>query len=593
MTDLKVTASRRRRLVTLLREQWVFAALLGIVWCGDVLFTVDRTDSALVLIPGSTVMAVLALVGWRYPAWAGLAASLVVLGTTGLIELVGAYMYPVGLDFIQPMENAAGVLLLLYVFWKRSLRVAIPVGTALVGSALAAVIVRSISVYQRYEVSADFDRSLGVGFLQVVLVVGTGLYLRARRRVGVETPSVDSPLRSLLRSQWPVMAALSVLLFGDLARALSYLPGSVVLMLGCVIVAGLAVLAPLRPTEAAMLGSLTLILTAAVLRVLDVPGDAVLGGAPVSAVASGMLLIAAVTRHATPRRALISGATLVAAALFGLFVAPSSFVLSSAGDLISPMVGGGVLLVASVGTGMYFRGRDQERAKSVQEAVSLAQQNERLALARELHDVVAHYVTGMVVQAQAAQLVGKQNPQASVEALDRIVTSGTEALTAMRRLVGTMRGTAGGDAAAAEQSTMDLNADLSAIVGRTNRMMAEHGGPRVELRVDLERQPPLEVARSALRVVQEALTNSEKHAMDASRILVYVTTTAEEHLYVRITDDGSATRAQPVGGSGGYGLVGMRERIELLGGRFKAGPGEHVGWCVQAWLPLDEQEEQA
>ena len=98
-------------------------------------------------------------------------------------------------------------------------------------------------------------------------------------------------------------------------------------------------------------------------------------------------------------------------------------------------------------------------------AVTSAQQGERMALARELHDVVAHHVTGIVVQAQAALLVAEKNPDVAVPALEKIERSGTEALTAMRTLVGSLReGTAAwtaGDADATDQATTDLAADIA------------------------------------------------------------------------------------------------------------------------------------
>ncbi|MCA1228254.1 histidine kinase [Saccharopolyspora sp. 6M] len=243
---------------------------------------------------------------------------------------------------------------------------------------------------------------------------------------------------------------------------------------------------------------------------------------------------------------------------------------------------GGLLLVLAVGSGLYFRARDGERTRTVESAVQQAQQAERLALARELHDVVAHHVTGIVVQAQAAQMVAAQKPEAAVEAMERIAGSGTEALVAMRRLVASMRGAEpAGTSGATEQATTDLAADLTAL--------AEGAGPKVSLRVELDQEVPQEVARSALRLVQESVTNAGKHAPDATEIQVVVRS-PQEHVHIRVTDNGSGSRAAPAGGSGGYGLVGMRERIELLGGRFSAGPVPDAGWRVEAWLPLAERD---
>jgi signal transduction histidine kinase len=97
------------------------------------------------------------------------------------------------------------------------------------------------------------------------------------------------------------------------------------------------------------------------------------------------------------------------------------------------------------------------------------------------------------------------------------------------------------------------------------------------------------MGRSVLRLVQESLTNVGKHAPDATTVHVRVATNTDS-LHIRVSDDGRTRPANPVGGSGGYGLVGMRERVELLGGRFEAGPSGYVGWNVEAWLPLRKED---
>ncbi|MCA1655982.1 MAG: histidine kinase [Pseudonocardiaceae bacterium] len=239
------------------------------------------------------------------------------------------------------------------------------------------------------------------------------------------------------------------------------------------------------------------------------------------------------------------------------------------------------LLLVSVVAGWYFRARDRERHQTVRAAVTSAQQGERLALARELHDVVAHHVTGIVVQAQAALLVAEKNPDVAVPALAKIERSGTEALTAMRTLVGGLRdGTAAwtaGSSDATGQATTDLAADIRGLVENFT-------GPPVELELDLPDELPHEVGRSVLRLAQESLTNVGKHAPDASAVRVRVATGADG-LHLQVSDDGAKRPVHPAGGSGGYGLVGMRERVQLLGGRFEAGPTGYVGWSVTAWLP--------
>jgi signal transduction histidine kinase len=105
---------------------------------------------------------------------------------------------------------------------------------------------------------------------------------------------------------------------------------------------------------------------------------------------------------------------------------------------------------------------------------------------------------------------------------------------------------------------------------------------------DLPPHVPQEVARSALRLVQESLTNVGKHAAGASGAAVLAEVSAGE-LHLRVTDNGKEQDQHPAGGSGGYGLVGMRERVELLHGRLFAGRAPNGGWRVEAWLPLEEE----
>ncbi|WP_190820022.1 sensor histidine kinase [Saccharopolyspora pogona] len=576
-----------RRLGDFLREQWIFAGLLGLLWLGDTLGWLSNRGA--VLIPGITAMALLAIAGRRAPVRCGLAAAVVLCGTTVVGRLAGAYFHSLGLEKITPTENLAGLLLVLYLFRFHPLRKAVPVTAVLVVACVASVLVRTGSsvVYP----SMDFGQTLSFGFLQLMLTVGTGMYLRSRRPAREEVR--DTPLRALVRRQWPMIAVLSVLVFLEFTKnGDDSLVIGVVLLLCGVVMSVLAVFGPIRPFEAAVLGATALVLTALMMRFWGLSTEvALIGGIPITATGAGMLLVTYATRHAEPRRAVLAGAALVGSALFALFVMPiSSSSLSGIRGYLQSVFLGGLLLVISVGTGMYFRARDTERAKTVRSAVSDAQQAERMALARELHDVVAHHVTGIVVQAQAAQMVAAKNPKAATDALARIADSGTEALTAMRRLVASMRGAEpAGASAATEQATTDLEADLEALVKATRRVPAgDHRPTTVELRVDLGREIPPEVARSTLRVVQESLTNAEKHALDVSYVQVDVYADPT-NIYARITDDGTAVRQQPVGGSGGYGLVGMRERIELLGGRFRAGPGDHVGWRVEAVLPLAEQ----
>jgi signal transduction histidine kinase len=341
------------------------------------------------------------------------------------------------------------------------------------------------------------------------------------------------------------------------------------------VVCALAVLAPRRPFDAALAAATALIASSVVLNVLDAaPKVPVMSGLVLSETAAVMAIIAVVVRQAPLVRAAVGVVVLLVVAGGTQAVRPDYWSRYWPDSYEGPggwqqAIGGTVLLALSVGTGLYFRARDRERATAVRAEVAAAQHAERMALARELHDVIAHYVTGMVVHAQAAQAV----PSAAGEALPIIVRSGNEALTEMRRLVGTLRGAE----ADAPTASSDLADDVRGVV--------ERSGQRVRLHVDLPEPVPPSLGRSVLRLVQESLTNARKHAEGASAVDVSVSV-SDGLVHVRVADDGRAQRAAPVGGSGGYGLVGMRERVELLGGEFSAGTRPGGGWEVRAALPV-------
>ncbi|MHA6801649.1 sensor histidine kinase [Bounagaea algeriensis] len=554
----------------LLREQWIFAALLGLTWCGDVLLLVSGGSAALVAVPGLTAVAVLALLARRAPVTCGLAGAAVLAGATLLVRVdllpapEGFGPLPVLLG-TRPTENLAGLLFVLALHRGATLLRALPVTAALVLSALAAVALRGSS-----GTAAD---PLWLGFLQLILAAGTGLYLR-------NAFGGQGTFSALLRQQWPVIAALCILLFFQVANGQAGPYTVLVQVLGCAVMGVFAVLAPMRPVEASGLAAVTLVTTAVLLRLLGEPTLGLLGPIPVAGVGAGMVLVAITVRTVDRATAARVVAGLVAAALVALFGIPGQVNYFDPRVAAAPLFFGGLLLVTAIGTGMYFRSRDADRARSVEAAIGLAQQNERMSLARELHDIVAHHVTGIVVQAQAARMVAERDPGAATQALDRIADSGTEALTAMRRIVAGMR-----EEGAEESATTDLEADVRALVDET---LGSRARPRVSLATELAEAVPQEVARSALRVVQEALTNAEKHALDITHIDVHLRT-GDNELRVRVRDDGTGLRRQPAGGSGGYGLVGMRERVELLGGTFEAGPAEDAGWCVDAVMPLVEK----
>lgn len=199
--------------------------------------------------------------------------------------------------------------------------------------------------------------------------------------------------------------------------------------------------------------------------------------------------------------------------------------------------------------------------------------HERARIARELHDVVAHAVSVMTIQAGAAETMLAIDPARASEPVRAVQETGRQALVEMKRLVGMLR---------EEDEATGLGPQPGlADVDRLVAQVREAGLP-VELRVEgVPRPLPIGVDLSAYRVVQEALTNALNHARGASAVVTI--RYGENDLGVEVTDDGDSQEA----GTGGHGLIGMRERVGVFGGTFDAGPGEDGGFAVRAWLPLE------
>lgn len=230
--------------------------------------------------------------------------------------------------------------------------------------------------------------------------------------------------------------------------------------------------------------------------------------------------------------------------------------------------------LAAVAIGLSLRLADSRR-QAVAEKV---RQDERLEMARELHDVVAHHITGILIQAQAAQLVARGHPEKTADSLARIETAGSDALAAMRRIVGLLRNTDDAAPAAPEPE------QLTALIER----FSQHGPP-VHLRMAGKNPSwPPEVISTVYRIIQEALTNIARHAPRARSVIVTVAHEPEA-VTVEVVDDAppGPTRHHQ---RGGYGLIGMRERVTTLGGTLFVGPRPGAGWCVLATLPVPARE---
>jgi signal transduction histidine kinase len=203
---------------------------------------------------------------------------------------------------------------------------------------------------------------------------------------------------------------------------------------------------------------------------------------------------------------------------------------------------------------------------------------ERSRIARELHDVVAHAVSVMVVQADGAGYAIRSNPELAEAAVKTISDTGRTALTELRRLLGVLR--------SEDQSGTQWTPQPDA--GELNNL-AENcrasGLPvRLELMGDMNNLP-VGLGLGVYRIVQEALTNTLKHAGTGASAVVKVLR-SEDKVVIEVTDDGFGTPHDLVEVSGGNGLIGMRERAGVLGGTLEAGPNPGGGWRVRAVLPL-------
>jgi signal transduction histidine kinase len=302
-----------------------------------------------------------------------------------------------------------------------------------------------------------------------------------------------------------------------------------------------------------------------------------------------------------------------------------------------------LILIIFWGLGSAVRQRRLYAGGLQQQAASRAVAEERLRIARELHDVVAHSMSVIAVQAGFGQYVIDEQPGKAREALGAIQATSRDALDEMRRMLSVLRqadttdpaddGTAATDPRAGSPERLagrltlaDLTADAPrrpsgtgdapgvTADGRTaagverpsraplrpapglgdlDRLITRigHAGVHVDLRVHGERgNVPAGIDLSAFRIVQEALTNVVKHAAtpDCRVTIDY----REDELSLEVVDDGGAAVLAPAGpGSGdipsGHGLIGMRERVHLCGGQFSAGPRPERGFRVAATLPLD------
>ncbi len=227
--------------------------------------------------------------------------------------------------------------------------------------------------------------------------------------------------------------------------------------------------------------------------------------------------------------------------------------------------------------------RSERVEKEAAQQVALAAADERARIAREMHDVVAHGLSVIVVQADGARYAARTDPDVAARTLETVAATGREALTEMRRMLGLLRAEDGDGSGPALRPQPGLG-DLDALVAE-----ARTAGAQVEARLPTPmaaRDVPDGVGLAAYRVVQEALTNVRKHAgPDPSvRVEVAVAGTGRDRaVELRVEDDGRGAAATDDGH--GLGLLGMRERVGVHGGTIEAGPRPGGGFAVSARIP--------
>jgi signal transduction histidine kinase len=260
-------------------------------------------------------------------------------------------------------------------------------------------------------------------------------------------------------------------------------------------------------------------------------------------------------------------------------------VFASSVNLLVGLVIWSLIAFAAAGAGLFLRYLDSRRTQSI----AAARRAQRLELARDLHDFVAHDVSGMLVQAQAAQVVLGRDPHKALDLLQRIEDAGQQALASLDRTVHMLHDGDGGDRG---RRIYHLD-DIADLVARFREGSSIQAHLEVSPRVADKLSP--ELTTTAYRIVVEALTNVRRHAHNASKVDVTVdgcNGPSGEVLQVSVVNDagpGQAARSSPGGllsRRGGLGVPALTERVEALGGRFQAGPQAAGGWRLVAELPM-------
>ena len=254
-------------------------------------------------------------------------------------------------------------------------------------------------------------------------------------------------------------------------------------------------------------------------------------------------------------------------------------------DAVGPMFSGGLIMTTVGATGIAVRLNRRYVGSQRDQAAERAVAQERLRIARELHDVLAHGMSVITIQAGVARHVFEVRPQETRRALEAIEDTSRSSLTELRQMLTALRTEEAGriDGGGPALDPAPSLADLDTLVARTNT-----AGVPVEVRArGLPRPLPPGMELSAYRIIQEALTNVVKHAGSARAevVLCY----QPRSLTIEVTDNGGGAGRRPGAVADlGHGLLGMRERVAVYGGRLSAGPlaPPESGFRVRAHLPL-------
>jgi signal transduction histidine kinase len=284
----------------------------------------------------------------------------------------------------------------------------------------------------------------------------------------------------------------------------------------------------------------------------------------------------------------VSSGTLLAVASLTVFDRPEGYEALTAVSMAA-------FLAAAIAAGVVVRNRerifvDSERRAALAEADRVAEAeravaSERARIAREMHDVVAHGMSVIAVQAAAGQAIVRTDADRAAEVFARIEAVGRESLGELRRMLGVLRDGSGEAASLSPQPGLGEVADAVA--------EASASGIATELLVDGERRDlPPGVELAAYRIVQEALTNVLKHAGSSASAQVRLAYEPDA-LVIEVTDDGRGAVTSLFGAGAGHGLIGMRERVAIYGGALTAGPRPGGGYRVRASLPIQQDDDRS